>query len=119
MLAQNSIISRSGENILARITEPSKDDYNNVGSDNCDYNFDTFDDFGVKNDPKVSHDMILMSRYKGQLHGGKRGHQILTRSPPRSDNAWKKLFLPGEVLPYFFYPYFLWLPLATNIYYRK
>ena len=39
--------------------------------------------------------------------------------PPRSDNALKKLFLPGEGLPYFFYPYFLWLPLATNIYYRK
>ena len=39
--------------------------------DNYDYNFGTFDDFGVKNDKKVSHNMILMSRYKGQLHGGK------------------------------------------------
>ena len=27
----------------------------------------SFDDFGVKNDQKVSHNMILMSRYKGQL----------------------------------------------------
>ena len=34
-------------NILARITEPSNDDYDNDGSDNCDHNFD---DFGVKND---------------------------------------------------------------------
>ena len=32
-------------------------------SDDCDYNFGTFDNFGVKNDQKVSHNMILMSRY--------------------------------------------------------
>ena len=51
-----------------RITEPSSDDYDNDGSDNCDYNFVPFDDFGVKNDQKVSHNMILMSKYKGQ-HG--------------------------------------------------
>ena len=38
-------------------------DYDNDGSDNCDYNFGTFDNFGVKNDQKVSHNMILMSRY--------------------------------------------------------
>ena len=41
-------------------------------SDNCDHNFGTFDDFGVKNDQKVSNNMILMSKYKGK-HGGKRG----------------------------------------------
>ena len=46
-------------------------DYDNDGSDNCDYNFVTFDDFGVKNDQKVSHNMILMSSYKGQSHGRK------------------------------------------------
>ena len=39
---------------------------------NCDYNFGTFNDFGVKNDQKVSHNMILMSKYKGQ-HCGKTG----------------------------------------------
>ena len=44
-------------------------------SDNCDHNFGTFDDFGVKNDQKVSHNMILMSKYKGQ-HGGKKGKKI-------------------------------------------
>ena len=44
----------------------------NDGSDNCDYNFGTFDDFGVKSDQKVSLNMILMSRYKGQSNGGKR-----------------------------------------------
>ena len=57
-------------NLLARIIEPSNDDYDNGVSDNCDQNFGTFDDFGVKNDQKVSHNMILMSKYKGQ-HGGK------------------------------------------------
>ena len=39
--------------VLARITEPSKDDYDNDVSDNCDNNYGTFDDFGVKNDQKV------------------------------------------------------------------
>ena len=51
------------------ITEPSNGDYDNDVSDNCDNNFDTFDD------QKVSHNMILMSKYKGQ-HGGKKGQQI-------------------------------------------
>ena len=36
--------------VLAHITEPSKDDYDNDVSDICDHNFGTFDDFGVKND---------------------------------------------------------------------
>ena len=48
--------------VLACITESSNDDYDNDVSDNCDNNFGTFDDFGVKNDQKVSHNMILMSR---------------------------------------------------------
>ena len=54
---------------LAHITEPSNDDYDN---DVSDHNFGTFDDFGVKNYQKVSHIMVLMSKYKGQ-HGGKKG----------------------------------------------
>ena len=33
---------------LACITEPSNDDYDNHGSDNCNYNLGTFDDFSVK-----------------------------------------------------------------------
>ena len=66
---------------LARITEPSNDDYDNDVSDNCDNYFGTFDDFGVKNDQKVSHYMILMSKYKGQ-HGGKKGKNIRARPPP-------------------------------------
>ena len=38
--------------------------------------------FGVKNDQKVSHNMILMSKYKGQ-HGGKKGQKIRAGvSPP-------------------------------------
>ena len=35
--------------VLARITEQRKDDYDNDVSDNCDHNSGTFDDFGVKN----------------------------------------------------------------------
>ena len=46
--------------VLACITEPSNNDYDNDVSDNCDHNFGTFDDFGVKNDQKVSNNMILM-----------------------------------------------------------
>ena len=41
--------------VLACITEPCNDDYDNDGSDNCDYNFGTFENFGVKNNQKVSH----------------------------------------------------------------
>ena len=47
----------------------------NDWSDNCDHNFGTFDVFGVKNDQKVSHNMILMSKYKGQ-HGEKKVKKI-------------------------------------------
>ena len=50
-------------------------------SENCDHNFGTFDEVGVKNDQQVSHNMILMSKYKGQ-HGGKKGKQIRARTPP-------------------------------------
>ena len=60
---------------------PAKiDDYNDV-CDNCDHNFGTFDDFGVKNYQKVSHNMILMSKYKGQ-HGGKKGKKIWAGASP-------------------------------------
>ena len=38
-------------------------------SDNCDHNFGTFDDFGVKNDQTVSHNMIK----KGTVTWWKRG----------------------------------------------
>ena len=78
--------------VLAHITEPSNDDYDNDVSDNCDNNFGTFDDFGVKNDQKVSHNMILMSKYKGQ-HGGKTGSKNSGKGPPPfSGNARKKTF---------------------------
>ena len=63
-----SFFSDVKNDVLARITEQSKDDYDNDVSDNCDHNFGTFDDFGVKNDQKVSNNMILMSKYKGK-HG--------------------------------------------------
>ena len=58
-----------------RITEPSNDDYDNDVSDNCDHNF------GVKNDQKVSLNMILMSKNKGQ-HGGKKIKKIRARPLP-------------------------------------
>ena len=47
------------------ITKPSNNDYDNVGSDNSDYKFGTFDNVCVKKDQQVSHNMILMSRYMG------------------------------------------------------
>ena len=66
---------------LAHITEPSNDDYDNDVSDNCDNNFGTLDDFGVKNDQKVSHNMILMLKYKGH-QGGKKGQKIQAMPSP-------------------------------------
>ena len=86
--------------ILARITEPSNDDYGNDGSDNCDHVFGTFDDFGVKNDQKVSNNMILMSKYKGK-HGGKKGQTIRAGAspPPFSGKARKKTFFFSGGLP--------------------
>ena len=78
--------------VLARITEPSNNDYDNDVSDNCDHNFGTLDDFGVKNDQKVSHNMILMSKYKGQQSGKKRVTNSGKDLPPSfSGNARKKL----------------------------
>ena len=41
-----------------------------------EHNFGTFDDFCVKNDQKVSHNMILMSKYKGK-HGGTNSRKAL------------------------------------------
>ena len=70
-----SFFSDVKNDVLTRITERSKDDYDNDVSDNCDHNFGTFDDFCVKNDQKVSNNMILMSNYKGK-HGGKKGQKI-------------------------------------------
>jgi len=86
---------------LALTTESSNDDYDNDVSDNCDHNFGTLDDFGVKNDQKASHNMILMSKYKGQ-HGGKKGLQIRARpSPPLFGQCPKEMdfFLGGVPLP--------------------
>ena len=53
--------------------------------------FGTFDDFGVKDDQKVSHNMILMSKYKGQ-HGAKKQVKKFGQGPPPplSGNAPKK-----------------------------
>ena len=83
---------------LTRITEPSNDDYNNDVSDNCDHNFGTFDDFGVKNEQKVSHNMILMSKYKGQP-GGEKGKKNRARpSPPLFGQCLKEIdFFMGGV----------------------
>ena len=56
-------------------------------SDNCDHNFGTFDDFGVKNDQRVSNNMILMSKYKGK-HGGKKGKKIRAAVSPPPHTFW-------------------------------
>ena len=85
--------------VFAHITEPSNDDYDNDVSDNCDNNFGTFDDFGVKNDQKISHNMILMSKYKGQ-HGGKKGKTIWARSsPPLFGQCPKEIDFLCDVFP--------------------
>ena len=57
-------------------------------SDNCYHNFGTFDDFGVKNDQKVSHNMILMSRYMWEGRPKNPGKD----PPPFSGSARKKRF---------------------------
>ena len=85
---------------LARITEPSNDDYNNDVSDNCDHNFGTFDDFGVKNEQKVSHNMILMSKYKGQP-GGEKGKKNRARPSPHC-KAHMTMSFEGDIFPYTF-----------------
>ena len=83
--------------VLARITEPSNNDYDNNVSD---HNFGTFDDFGVKNDQKVSLNMILMSKYKGQ-HDGNKGQKIRARPfpPPFRAMPERNLFFLWEVFP--------------------
>ena len=71
-------------------------------SDNCDHNFGTFDDFGVKNDQKVSNNMILMSKYKGK-HGGKKGQKIRAWvDPPPLIRAMpeRKRFFPVDLFPF-------------------
>ena len=74
-----------------RITEPiTYDDYDNDTSDNCDHNFGTFDDFGFKNDQKVSHNMILMSKYKGK-HGGKKVKKFGQGPPPLFEQCPKEI----------------------------
>ena len=68
---------------------PPPPNHDNVIIVNNEYDFGTFDDFGVKMTKKYTHNMILMSRYKRQLHGGK-------RPPPFSGDAWKKTFFCGR-----------------------
>ena len=66
-------------------------------SDNCDHNFGTFDVFGVKNDQKVSHNMILMSKYKGQ-HGEKTCQNIrdnMVAMPERKHFFYRRCSLNG------------------------
>ena len=57
--------------------------------------------FGVRNDQKVSHNMILMSKYKGQLHGEKGSKHSGRGLPPAPFRAMheRKIFLQ-EVFPY-------------------
>ena len=96
-----TFFGRQKRRFLARITERSKDDYDNDVSDNCDHNFGTFDDFGVKNDQKVSNNMILMSKYKGK-HGGKKGQKIRAWvDPPPYIRAMpeRKRFFSIDVFP--------------------
>ena len=52
----------------------------------------------LKMTKKYTHNMILVSRYKGQLHGGKRANKFgRGPPPPYLGNARKKSFFPCEV----------------------
>ena len=62
-----TFFGRQKRRLIARITEPSNNDYDNDGSDNCDYNLGTF--LVLKMTKTYTHNLILMSRYRGQLHG--------------------------------------------------
>ena len=53
----------------------------------------------LKNDQKVSNNMILMSKYKGQ-HGGKKDQKIRAGVSPPPFGQWPKEFFSGEVFPY-------------------
>ena len=63
-MAEDAFLKLHQKQRLARITEPSNNDYNN-----------DYDDFGVKGDQKVSHNIILMPKCKRQ-HGGKKGQNF-------------------------------------------
>ena len=77
-------------NVLAGISEPSNNDYDNDGSDNCDKIVGAFDDFGVKNYQNVT----LMSRYKGQLLGGRSAKQF-GQCPPNHPRKKTFIFIGG------------------------
>ena len=65
-----------------------------------DHDFGTFDDFGVKNHQKVSlsHNMILMSKYKDNMVGKRVKNSGKALPPPFSGNARKKsIFSMGGV----------------------
>ena len=74
-------------------------------SDNCGHNFGTFDDYGVKNDQKVSNDMIFMPKYKGKL-GWKKGLKKFGQGPPPPFRAMpgRRHFFSGG-LPFILHSY--------------
>ena len=69
-------------------------DCDDVWSDNCDYNFGTFDDFGVNNYQKA-YTKHYIDVKMGQLYGGKSAKEF--RSPPFSGE--RKRFFLCEVFP--------------------
>ena len=74
-------------------------------SDNCGHNFGTFDDYGVKNDQKVSNDMIFMPKYKGKLRW-KKGLKKFGQGPPPPFRAMpgRRHFFSGG-LPFILHSY--------------
>ena len=65
----------------------------------CDYNFVTFDNFGVKNDQEVSHNMILMSKYNiRDSYMVNKGKTILARQIWENVKKYKQIW--GNVKKY-------------------
>ena len=71
----------------------------NDGSDNYDCNFGT-SDVVLKIIRKYKHNMILMSRYKGQLHGGKRVNKFWQGPPLFGECPKENIPFLHEVFPY-------------------
>ena len=69
----------------------------------------------LKMTKKYTHNMIWMSRYKGQLHGGKKGQQIWAGvPPPLFENIFLSEMLPKVWLKFCYFWWFLVLKMTKK-----